>query len=322
MIGAVHLLGPQRPAPNLTRVLATIPGSKPVVTITAGWRHEEGDDDALRRDIGHHGQNLPLYRWFDELERAEPDLFAAYRDRQDEIQRIKRIYRTSLDAGVRAAQGLAEAFRKRPDDVVAEELELAYGALRELRDRFVARCDGVRQRFQAEWQPDEREVVRRKCEQAEQMLLGARAVCIAGGHVGVLLNRMEFFGLGRALREAMELGTPVIAWSAGAMAITDRVVLFHDDAPAGQPHAEVLDRGLGLAPDLVVLPHARERLRLDDTARVALFANRFWPSACIGLENGAWLVYEDGRWLNRGAKESAFELAKDGTLRPLEAADA
>ena len=322
MFGAVHLLGPQRPSPNLARVLGVIAPGKPVVTITAGWRHEEGDDDALRRDIGHQGQSLPLYRWFEELERAEPELFAAYRDRQEEILRIKRIYRIRLDAGILAASSLAEEHRKRPDETVAEELELAYAALRELRDRFVSRCDAVRQRFLAEWQPHEREIVRRKRDQAEQLLLSARAICIAGGHVGVLLNRMEFFGLAKVLRDAIEHGSHVVAWSGGAMAITDKVVLFHDDAAAGQPHAEVFDRGLGVADRIVALPHARERLRLDDPARVGLFANRFWPATCVGLEHGAWLVQRDGTWVNRGPRESAFTLEKDGTIRPLEVVDA
>ena len=60
---------------------------------------------------------------------------------------------------------------------------------------------------------------------------------------------------------------PVVAWSAGAMALTSKVVLFHDYAPRGSHEAEVFDRGLGRVPGVIALPHARRRLRLEDRAR-------------------------------------------------------
>jgi hypothetical protein len=57
---------------------------------------------------------------------------------------------------------------------------------------------------------------------------------------------------------------PVFAWSAGAMAVTDRVVLFHDSPPAGPPATPRSSaHGLGLFPGVVALPHARRRLRLE-----------------------------------------------------------
>ena len=48
------------------------------------------------------------------------------------------------------------------------------------------------------------------------------------------------------------------------MAISERVVLFHDSPPQGPGAAEVLDAGLGLVGDVVVLPQPEFRLRLDD----------------------------------------------------------
>ena len=73
----------------------------------------------------------------------------------------------------------------------------------------------------------------------------------------------------------------MIAWSAGAMALTDRIVLFHDRAPQGPGHPEVYGSGLSLLRDVVLLPHARARLLLDDTARMAVFARRFAPARCV-----------------------------------------
>jgi hypothetical protein len=49
----------------------------------------------------------------------------------------------------------------------------------------------------------------------------------------------------------------------------------------------VLDAGLGLARDLVVLPEPRLRLRLDDPARVGELAARHAPAQCVALDHGA-----------------------------------
>jgi len=95
------------------------------------------------------------------------------------------------------------------------------------------------------------------------------------------------------------------------MALTERVVLFHDSPPQGAGDAELLDFGLGIAPGVVVLPHARKRLRLDDPVRVSLLARRFRPAACVPLDGGDDIERIDGSWrLGR-----ARTLAADGTLR-------
>ena len=88
----------------------------------------------------------------------------------------------------------------------------------------------------------------------------------------------------------------MIAWSAGAMALADRIVLFGDRSPRGPGHAEVYGSGLSLLRDVVLLPHARARLLLDDTARMAVLARRFAPARCVPLEAGTRIDVEDGRW--------------------------
>jgi hypothetical protein len=110
-----------------------------------------------------------------------------------------------------------------------------------------------------------------------------------------LLNRMRLFQLD-ALLTSLPRRLPVFAWSAGAMAITERVVLFHDSPPQGAGNAEVLGPGLGLVPGIVVLPHARRRLRLDDPERVSLFARRFKPDLCVPLDEGDRVVWDDRSW--------------------------
>jgi hypothetical protein len=78
----------------------------------------------------------------------------------------------------------------------------------------------------------------------------------------------------------------VVAWSAGAMALTSRVVLFHDRAVQGTAQTEVYDEGLDVLPDLVLLPHARRRLRTEDLTRMSTLAQRFAPATCLVLDDG------------------------------------
>ena len=51
--------------------------------------------------------------------------------------------------------------------------------------------------------------------------------------MGVLAHTLHLFDV------AATATSPVIAWSAGAMALTDRIVLFHDRSPQGPGHPEV-----------------------------------------------------------------------------------
>ena len=79
----------------------------------------------------------------------------------------------------------------------------------------------------------------------------------------------------------------VVAWSAGAMTLTERIVLFHDFAAQGPAPSEVLDTGLGVVTGIVALPHARRRLRVDDPLRMSVLERRFAPATCLRLDEGA-----------------------------------
>ena len=103
------------------------------------------------------------------------------------------------------------------------------------------------------------------------------------------------------------------------MALSRRIVLFYDDPPDGNADPEILDHGLGLIDDLVLFPHARDRLRLGDHERVGALARRFAPATCVALERGAWLVREADGWHSRGPHGSASILHEDGVVRPVEA---
>jgi hypothetical protein len=142
------------------------------------------------------------------------------------------------------------------------------------------------------------------------LLADAAVVVVAGGHVGVLTDTLHLFNIAASLR------SPVIAWSAGAMALTDRIVLFNDRAAQGPGHPEVYGNGLSVLRDVVALPHASARLRLGDTPRMAVFARRFAPACCVLLENGTSMDTDtDG-----GCPPGTRVLAADGRVTTLEAA--
>ena len=80
------------------------------------------------------------------------------------------------------------------------------------------------------------------------------------------------------------------------MALSERVVVFHDSPPHGAGDAEVLEAGLGLHRGVVALPHASKRLHLHDRLRVGLFARRFAPAACVALDPLTRIVWDGVRW--------------------------
>ena len=133
---------------------------------------------------------------------------------------------------------------------------------------------------------------------------------IAGGHAAVLLNRLRLFGL-----DAMVRDLPVLAWSAGAMVLSEQVVLFHDSPPQGAGNAEILDAGLGRCRGIVPLPRASDRLRLDDPVRVSILARRFTDQACVALDPGSRLIISEGR-VQAGPGTRC--LHHDGAVRQME----
>jgi hypothetical protein len=102
---------------------------------------------------------------------------------------------------------------------------------------------------------------------------------------------------------------PVVAWSAGAMAMTRTVVLFND-AAATAYGAEVCDRGVGRVERVVALPHARRRLQLEDRVRMEVLARRFEGSSCLLLDDGAKVAVGPDGSLPPGARV----LREDGTV--------
>jgi hypothetical protein len=316
MVGSIILLGPQRPNQNLTEVLATVPGEGPVVAITAGWRHDEGEIEALQRAIGPTALHLPIYRWFDEILAEVPALAEGWRQRQAKIMELKALHRLRLHPAIEALRDVMGRLAA-GSEIARPQFQWSLDHLRELDQQLLDHAAVIARQHPEVLRPWEHPAVAAVHQRVADSFAGARAILVAGGHVAVLRNRLEFFGVHNLLAQAVARGTTAIAWSAGAMCLTERIVLFYDDPPDGEGNPELLDRGFEMVGSLVLFPHCRERLDLLDARRVSLLATRFAPDACIGLENGAWLERNGDRWMNRGPAGSAVFLWPDGEVRPL-----
>ena len=297
------LLGPQHTQPTVARVLRDLGVRGPVAVVTAGWQERESDAGVIP-ELGAPSVNLTLHARADEVFAADAEFAGAYKARQARLKTMQDFYRVRLDHAAMAAHAIG--VRHVDPALLADEQAISIDVVRRLDEDHRERCRAHHEAFSLRWSTTERERVARQRRELAALIEPTDALVIAGGHVAVLLNRLMMF-------EVLGLtgDRPIVAWSAGAMVLTERVVLFHDHPPYGPPIAEVLDTALGLARGLVVLPNPRLRLKLDDTERVAMLARRFAPAACVAMDHGARITLERGA-VTGGA--NLQRLAPDGEI--------
>lgn len=307
----VVLLGPQREHPAVHDAVAELAPEGRVATVTAGWEEREAEDQELIDHLGRETLNLALYPRTEHVFEEDPELFRAMHERNDRLRRERELYAMRLGPTLGVARDLLarSALGGGPADdrPLEREIEGALEAVRALDEHHLANVREQHAEFEERWTPLERDAVARHRSELAAGLADCGVLCIAGGHVGILLDRLRLFDV-----LSLVPGMPVVAWSGGGMVVADRVVLFHDSPPQGAGDAEVFRYGLGVAPGLVPLPWATSRLRLDDPLRVGLFARRFAPRACPTLDPGARLDWDGSRW--HGAVPC---LAPDGATVPL-----
>lgn len=306
-MSVVVLLGPQRFRPTVRDAMRSLGVGGPIAVVTAGWQEREAENQELHDHLGCELVDLQLYRRYDDVLLRDRELAGALHARQVALHEFQELYRLRLAHLLESARDLLR--REGRAEPLEEHRREAIHALRVLDRRHLARVQRVHDEFERAWRPSLRPAVARHREQLRATLERAEALAIAGGHVAVLLNRLRLFDLGPwvALR-------PIVAWSAGAMAVSERIVLFHDRPPQGAGNPEVLDPGLGLCRGLLPLPHASRRLRLDDPVLVALFARRFAPAMCAALDDGVRLDWDGRHWT---AETGAHYLGRQGRLRAM-----
>ena len=307
---AVVLLGAQRFDPNLKAAVAALRVQGRVALITAGWQERESEDEELVAHLGGETVNLRLHERGEQVFASDPELRAAHRERQDLLRHVQDFYRIRLEHLREAERTIAQ--RAAPPEIHDDEARASVAAIRELDLRHLANCARLHAGFEERFGLGTRASVARHREEIAEAVRGCGAVAIAGGHVASLINRLALFGIGRLLD-----GKAVFAWSGGAMAVSDRVVLFHDDPPQGPSVSEVLDAGLGLVPGVVVLPQPEQRLQLGDPQRVRRLVHRFLPARCLALPSRSRVTWRGGKL---GQADGVVELLPDGSNAPLRSA--
>ena len=273
------LLGPQRFLTTAGAVVRGLGTDGPVATVTAGWEDREGDDGELQEVMDGRSRNLQLYGRMIEVLTQDARVAEVAMAVQDATRDLASVYSARLHHALAAVYAVQRHPGRR--DVVGAALDDAIESVRAL-DRWY--LQQLRELYEDVGLVDAlgtSELLARHRDEVAEIVSGCSVLAVAGGHVGVLIRGLRLF----AVQPPAEL--PVVAWSGGAMAVTDRVILFHDDTPQGFSGAEIWDRGLGRARGIVALPHARRRLRLDDAFRVSVMARRFAGALCVLLEDGS-----------------------------------
>lgn len=307
----IVLLGPQRHTQLLVEAMSMLGVSGPCAAITAGWQEREAEVDELNQVVGQQTSNLLLHERAEAIFRDDTLFREAHRAHQEQLKMLQDIYKNRLLDLQKSVSRMLQSRTKKPQ---LYDLEIDHGMalIRNLDEHHYARLRQINDAFDQRWQPAERSDIAQHREELRAMIEPCDTIFISGGHVAVLLNRIRMFGL-----EDMLASKAIVAWSAGAMVLSKRIVLFHDTPPQGFGHAEVFESGLDLIGNIIPLPHARTRLKLDDAERVSLFARRFNEEQCITLDQNSGLVLNEGKILK--SRSNTFRLLEKGALESLEA---
>lgn len=281
----IALLGPQQATPDVGTVLGDLNIKGPVALVRAGYQEFETDDAALVAAMGVPSVNLTLHARGNDVFKHATGFAEAYQARQQRLRYMQGFYRTRLDGTEEAAKKIS--LRYVDPELLEQEEKVSVDQFRHMDNDHIERCQAVRVAFEKQWRVSEVELIAKHRAEVRDLMATTEALVITGGHVASLLNRLELFDV-----LANTTGKPIIAWSAGAMVLTDRIVLFHDYPPYGSDIAQVLDSGFGLVPGFVVLPDARRRINLDAKSGIQRFARRMAPSTCVAMDHGSRLIFE------------------------------
>ncbi len=273
------LLGPQRFRTTAGTAIKAVAPEGAVAMVTAGWEDRESATTELDGVLEGRGRHLRLYaRLADVLDtdRLFADAALAHRDVVDELAAIYSVrLQRALDSVYVARRRTARG------DIADAALADGIRVVQSIDRWYLDALDQLYAELFVAAPPEDSEPIRRHRAEVASILQDAGALAIAGGHVGVLLRCLKLFVV------HLPAQLPVVAWSAGAMCLTERVLLYNDTGPSGVIGSEMWDRGLGRAPRIVAMPHARRRLRMDDPMMLGVLARRVADARCVLLDDGA-----------------------------------
>jgi hypothetical protein len=304
-VSVTVLLGPVGDGAAVADELSALDVDGPIALVTAGWEEGERNDADLDRTLGGGTRNLGLFgRRLDILE-VDLEYADEFRRVRVMLTQLREVYLVQLRHALRGVDAVRQhdAAARRLTGV---QLDEAIETVRALDDRHAARRDALLGEFYAAYPPHERPVIAAHRDEVAAVVAECAAVVIAGGHVGVLTDCLHVCNIGAVLGDR-----PVVAWSSGAMAIAERVMLVDDHDLAGRPD-EVLGAGIGVVRGVVPLPGAAGRMRIDDRSHLALLARRLAPRACVLLDEGDSIRCDAAGVADLSA---ARVVAPDGTVR-------
>lgn len=319
----ITLLGPQRQprVPHVVRQLGL--RGRRFGMITAGWRDREADDGLLSDLLGGSTVNLRLWGLMQQVWDADPELAEADRQRRLIHTEMQELYLIGLEQANEAIHRIL-AHDPRSPRVVEQAIDDVIGVMRSLDERHLERVADLNLTFYERYAPQHRDAVVAARFRVGRAIADCDAIAITGGHVGVLMGALHVFNLGPALAAPADPTTvedpkdppvprllrPVLAWGAGAMVLTERVLLYYDHAVTSPGVSEFLMDGLGLTRGVVALPSPKERLDMRDRRRLSVLARRAAPRRALLLDaRAAVTLTADGQ-----LPPAARVLSRDGRL--------
>ncbi|NLJ55313.1 MAG: type 1 glutamine amidotransferase-like domain-containing protein [Intrasporangiaceae bacterium] len=300
------LLGPQRFRQTAGTVADALAPDGPVATVTAGWRDREKDDAELHEVMGGRARNLHLFTRLGHVVRHDPTFAAAASVYNRSIDEANKLYKVRLSHAMDAVYTILR--RTARQDLIDSALRAGVQSVQDIDAWYVWLTAELEDELRSVGQVDSSDVIAGHRGEVAEILDSSALLAIAGGHVSFLMRCLRLF-------EAFPSpDLPVVGWSAGAMVLTDHIVLYHDKGPAGVQPAEVWDRGLGRVPRVIAMPHARRRLALDDVHRNLVLAHRFAPARVLLLDDGMQVrIGDDG-----SLPAEARVVTAEGTIATIE----
>jgi hypothetical protein len=276
------LLGQQREVPRLQAVLDRCNISGPVGLVSAGWEEDEEDDQWVRDAVDVPVVNSQLYGLADALFQRDPQVIELLRERQDRLRELREINELQTEHLCTVAR---ELWRRLDTHAGAlGPLQQTIEQLRSVDDSYLDAITTVIVEYDHRIAPKERLSVLDYRHKVLERLHECQALLIAGGHVGVLLNRLNL------CRLLQHVQLPIIAWSGGAMALGERIYFYDHFLPHTKREVELSRRGMSLFSGAQVFPRASHRLHLDDPGELGLLARRM-KSPCLLLNEQSEIAW-------------------------------
>ena len=279
---ATILLGPQRFTTTVGATVRSLDVDGPIAMINSGWEERETEDAELAGHLDGRGVNLRLHhRMMDVLDQGRALAPPRPGSSATGVDELRAFYGIRLQAAIDAVHAVAHRSSLHAIGPAAARVD-AIEAVRDVDAVVRRRARRALPRGPGATAPGrERHASAGTAARSARCSTSARRVVIAGGNVRTLLHTLRVFDV----RSAPEL--PVVAWSAGAMVLTDA------GRPLPRPRAARRHGGRGLRPrarpgaGLLALPHAAAPAPRGPRADVVL-ARRFagHGSSCSTTEHG------------------------------------